>query len=117
MAEETLGVGWAEATQAVEQELTAWRRTHPRPTLTEIELAVEAATGRLQARLITDLAQGVGEAAAAEQPTVCPACGGRLERRGRRPRAVVTARQAQPLRLEREYLVCSACGAGLSPPR
>lgn len=112
MTEETLGAGWAAAAQSVEQEMATWRRAQPRATLTEIELAVEAATARLHAHLIAELVHGVGEAAAAEQPAVCPGCGGRLKRRGRRVREVVTARQPQPLRLEREYFVCSACGAG-----
>lgn len=99
------------------EELRRWQQSHPVATLTEIEVAVEAATAKLQARLITDLAQDVGETvtAAAEQRD-CPACGVRLKRRGKRVRLVLVAHQPQPLRLEREYFGCPACGAGLSPP-
>jgi len=118
MADGASGNRWAAASQTVGEEMQAWQRAHPVATLTEIELAVEAVTAKLQARLITDMAQDMGEVvtAAVEQPD-CPNCGARLKRRGRRERWVLVAHQPQPLRLEREYFVCSACGAGLSPPR
>lgn len=107
--------GWDLAGRAVTREVAAWRRAHPRATLTEIELAVEAAVGKLQGRLVEDLANGVGREEPAARPA-CAQCGGRLVRRGRRKRGVLVARRAEPLRLEREYLVCSSCGAGLFPP-
>lgn len=118
MAEERAGNDWAATSQAVGEEVRTWQRAHPVATLTEIEEAGEAATAKLQARLIRDLAQDMGEAvvAPADQPD-CPDCGARLKRRGRRERLVVVAQQPQPLRLERDYFVCPACGAGLSPPR
>ena len=116
------GGGWAAAGQAVDEEMRAWQRSHRVATLTEIELAVEAVTAKLQARLITDLAQEMDEVvtAAVDQPD-CPTCGARLKRRGRRERLVLVAHQPQPVRLEREYFGCSACGAGypragVSPP-
>lgn len=117
MAEETAGGDWTVESQALNEEVRTWQRSHPVATLTEIELAVEAVTAKLQARLVADLAQEVGAVvtAAADQP-VCPACGVRLRRRGKRVRSVVVAHQAQPLRLEREYFVCPACGAGIFPP-
>ena len=117
MADGTGGNRWAGAGQAVGEEMLEWQQTHRVATLTEIELAVEVATAKLQARLIQDLAHDMGEVvtAAVEQPD-CPACGARLKRRGRRERLVLVARQPQPVRLEREYFGCSACGAGLFPP-
>lgn len=118
MAGERAGNDWAATSQAVSEEVRTWQRSHPVATLTEIEVVVEAATAKLQARLIADLAQDMGAVvtAAVDQP-VCPACGARLQRRGKRVRAVVVAHQPQPLRLEREYFGCPACGVGLSPPR
>ena len=110
MAEETAGGDWAAASQAVGEEVRTWQRAHPVATLTEIEVAVEAATAKLQARLVADLAQEVGEAvtAAADRP-VCPACGERLVRRGKRSRSVVVAHQAQHDRATR----VGASGAGV----
>lgn len=118
MADESRGERWTALTQSVEDELAAWRTAHPLATLTEIELAVEAATARLRRQLIADLAQGVAEttaAVAAAAPPVCPRCGGVLRRRGKRPRTVVVAHQAQPVRLERDYFWCPTCRVGLSP--
>jgi hypothetical protein len=111
--------GWDLAGRAVAQEVATWRRAHPRATLTEIELAVEAAVSRLQGRLVEDLANGAGAASAGERPA-CPHCGGPMVQRGRHKREVLLARRATPLPLEREYWGCRVpsgrCGAGLSPP-
>lgn len=120
MAEGSAREDWTALGRGVEGELAGWRQAHPRATLTEIELAVEAATARLRTRLIADLAQGVEATTAAMAtvaPAVCPHCGGVLRRRGKRTRTVVVAQQAQPLRLEREYLWCPTCRVGLFPPR
>ena len=117
MADGVLGPRWAAVGEQIEAELASWRREHPRPTLTEIECAAEAATARLQAAIVEALA---GDVAALEEPLgqpACPGCGGRLRRRGRRPRAVLLPHQQRPLTLERESLWCPACGVGLSPPR
>ena len=48
--------------------------------------------------------------------TTCPTCGGALLPRGQTTRAV-TVRENQTVTLRRGYAVCSACGAGVSPPR
>lgn len=116
MVDEATTDGWDLAGRAVAQEVAAWRRAHPRATLTEIELAVEAAVGRLQGRLVEDLANGAGADRAAERPT-CGGCGQPMVRRGRHKRAVLLARRATPLPLDREYWSCSSCGASLFPPR
>lgn len=120
MADEAQSAGGMALTRSVEEEMAAWRQAHPLATLTEIELAVEAATARLRTQLIADLAQGVAETTArvaAATPPVCRECGGVLRRRGKRARTVVTAHQAAPLRLEREYFWCPTCRVGVSPPR
>jgi hypothetical protein len=113
--DETTQDGWDLAGRAVAQEVAAWRRAHPRATLTEIELAVEAVVSRLQGRLVEDLANGVGAEPAVERPT-CPDCGQPMRPRGRQKREVLVARRATPLPLEREYWGCSSCGTGLFPP-
>jgi hypothetical protein len=117
MADGVLGARWAALGEQVEAELASWRREHPRATLAEIELLAEAAAARLQAAIVDALAgEEAARAEASDRPT-CPVCGGRLRRRGRRRRAILLPHQRQPLALERDYLWCPACGAGLSPPR
>lgn len=113
---ERLGAGWAEATTAAEQELVAWRRAHPRPTLTELEQVTAGVARRLQRRLLEDLAAGLATETAGAARPACPRCQTPMERRGRKVREVVVAHQPTPLRLIRPYFVCPACCAGLSPP-
>jgi hypothetical protein len=112
--------GWEALGAEVGQGLAAWREAHPRATLAEIEEAVLEAVGRLQARVLQDLAHAspaaeVGAAAAEGRPR-CPGCGGALEARGRHERGVLTARQRHPLRLRRRYAACPSCGTGVFPP-
>ena len=102
---------WRIAVTAVEVDLRAWRRAHPAATLTEIEQALDARLDAARAGLLAEVAADVP---AAEER--CPACGGRLVRRGERTRTLRTRGDA-PLELTRAYLSCPACGAGLSPPR
>ena len=117
---EHLRAEWGALSADVGRELTEWRASHPQATLAEIEQAVFEAMRRWQARVLSDLAHAsaaadLSEAPAAERPG-CPACGGTLEPRGTRERAVLTPHQATALRLRRSYAVCSTCGVGLFPP-
>ena len=118
MAETGKGDDWAAMSAAVDEELRVWRQAHPRASLTEIELVVEAATRRLQAHLLGALAPppGAADSAPVEQGA-CRSCGGTLQARGQRERAVLVAHQATPPRLRRTYYVCSTCGTGFFPPR
>jgi hypothetical protein len=111
---EGLGADWAAVSQAVEQEVAVWRRTHRRATLTEIEQEVERATRPLTRWLVEELA-GEETAVLEERPN-CARCRTPMEHRGRKVREVVVAHHGQPVRLERAYFVCPACGAGLFPP-
>jgi hypothetical protein len=112
--------GWRELSEQVQGELAAWRRAHPRATLSEIEAATGAALQRLQARYLRDLVAASPSADLAATPPEarprCPECGGMLEARGRRTRAVLTPGQAEPVPIARSYAVCAACGAGHFPP-
>ena len=120
MAGEVDEQGWRELSQQVQGELAAWRRAHPRATLTEIEAAATAALQQLQARYLRDLVAASPSAdlaalAAADRPR-CPTCGGALEARGQQTRAVLTPGQVEPVPITRSHAVCSACGVGLFPP-
>lgn len=54
MADEVDRQGWQALSQQVQGELAAWRRAHPRATLTEIEAATTAALQQLQAQYLRD---------------------------------------------------------------
>lgn len=96
---------------AIETELRAWRKTHPKATFAELELAVEERIRELRAHLLDELTDEAETAWAR-----CPECTARMAPRGRQTRQVVLPGD-QRVELERTYLVCPACGAGLFPPR
>jgi hypothetical protein len=109
----------AEKEADVHADLLRWRAAHPQATLTEIELAVEAAVQRLRAHYLAEVVAptpGTDPSAVPAPPPGCPHCGGVLQPRGRRTRAVLTPGQPDPVHLARPYCVCAGCGAGVFPP-
>ena len=118
---ERIRAGWAGLAEAVERELVGWRAAHPTATLAEIEAAVQDALRKLQARYLTDLIRVSAvanlRATPAEARPRCPSCGGGLRPAGGlQERVILTPGQPEPLRLERGYGECEACGSGLFPP-
>jgi len=111
---------WQRLTQEVTAEMRAWRLAHPKATLRAIELELDARLNRMRARMLEDLALTSSAADWAATPADevprCPACDQLLEDTGAKPRTLQT-HGGQALTLERPYGVCSACGAGLFPPR
>ena len=111
--------GWRALAETVAEELTAWRRAHPRATLAEIEAVVFEVGQRLQARALEQVVHASASADVAAQPAAerqtCPTCSGRLESRGRQRRTIRPARQRVALEVDRSYAVCAECGAGLFP--
>jgi ribosomal protein S27AE len=79
--------------------------------LAELEAAVEAHVAHLRAQL---LQEEIGSGFWEEQP-LCRDCGASMERRTRATRTLLLPHE-EPLRLERDYLVCPQCGAGLFSP-
>jgi YgiT-type zinc finger domain-containing protein len=108
------GRGWQELTAAVEAELEAWHAAQPAATLAEIEEAVEQQVSRLRAQLVQERLDAAA-ATDGERPA-CPACGGRLQARGRR-RRTLTVRGGHAVHVERPYYTCAQCERGLFPPR
>ncbi len=91
--------------------LAAWHSTHPDATLAEIEVAVEEQIERLRAHLL----DGRTETGVREGHPVCRQCGSTMVPQTRSKRTLIL-RGDQQLDLERDYVVCPTCGAGLFPP-
>lgn len=111
---------WQELSEQVLSEITAWRRSHPKATLREIEEEVHQRLSRLEAQVIQDTAEASQQrnwsgTAPSERP-VCPVCGTPLQARGQQTRHLQAA-GGQSLRLTRSYGTCPTCGTGLFPPR
>lgn len=110
---------WQQLTQDVTAAMRAWRLTHPKATLREIEVALDARLNQMRARMLEDLAVASSAADWAATPVEeapgCPACEQPLQERGTKPRTLQT-HGGQARTLERPYGVCPAGGAGLFPP-
>jgi YgiT-type zinc finger domain-containing protein len=75
---------------------------------------MEDLVGTLEVELRQAVMQTLVEESQAEGPGLCPACGGKLRHKGKRRKQVVTVRGE--VTVERDYYVCTECGAGHFPP-
>jgi YgiT-type zinc finger domain-containing protein len=109
---------WEAEWQALSEEVYSgmgdWRAAHPRATFAEIEAAVEERLAGLRARLLERAALASAATDLQERPA-CPACGGRVQARGRRKRRL-TVPGDRVVELERTYAGCPTCGTGFFPP-
>lgn|SRR5487761_1430608 len=117
MEEQQLEREWQALTEEVLTGMRDWRAAHPEATFAELEAAVEERLGRLRGHMLQAAAlacagQDMADGGAGEP---CPECGQRLVVRGQHERELIIQGD-QPVRLQRRYLVCPACGAGLFPP-
>jgi NADH pyrophosphatase NudC (nudix superfamily) len=111
---------WHRLTEEIMTGMREWRTQHPKATLRQMEDELDARWTRVRARMLQDMA--LTSAAAdwtaspkSEHPS-CPDCGQPLHLRGTETRILQT-HGGQTLTLPRRYATCSACGAGLFPPR
>ena len=113
--------GWNVAMTEMASGMKEWRLAHPRATMLEIEEETARRLAKLQAQMMQDMALGsaaadvvAAKADGVEMPR-CAQCGGVMQARGKRRRRLTGAHNEQ-VELERSYLECPACGAGIFPP-
>ena len=118
MASEPFEPDWSDIFQEVQQEMTLWRRAHPKATMRDIELANEQALARLHARRVGDLAAASAKADLAAQPPesrpTCPDCRVPLIARGKKQRTLRTHGD-QAVSLDRSAATCPQCGRAFFP--
>ena len=100
----------AEAEKAID-ELIATKPVGMQITLADIERLVLKSGQQFQAGLLEELGQM--NSAIQDASQICPRCGSRLQRRGRRTRHLWT--KAGEMSLERMYVVCPDCGEAFFP--
>lgn len=111
---------WRALSEAVENEMKAWRLQHPRATLSEMEAALDEQMDWQRARMLEDMALASEVADLSllppeERPT-CPHCGTPLGPRGKGGRRLRTEGNEE-ITLERSYGVCPTCEVGFFPSR
>ncbi len=94
-----------------------WRQQHPQATFREIETEVDERLAVMRARMLSDTAMmsKATEWETSGNVPVCPECGTKLEKKGKRKRHMQT-RGGQGIELDREYGRCPKCGEGIFPP-
>jgi YgiT-type zinc finger domain-containing protein len=95
--------------------MTEWRQQHPKATLREMEVELDAQMAQLRAKMLEDMvaASEVADWPAGDAPR-CPACGQAMVKDGVATRQLTT-HGGKELKLKRQYARCPACGAGFSP--
>jgi YgiT-type zinc finger domain-containing protein len=116
MKGEALEQEWEELSKEVMEGVAKWREEHPRATMREIEAEIDERMSGLRAKMITDTANASARADwGAEEGVVCPKCGAKLMKKGKKKRVLLT-RDGRKIELVRDYGVCVACGEGVFPP-
>lgn len=117
MNSDELAKKWNRMSAEILSGMAEWQAQHPKATFGEIEAEVDKRLSELRARMLSDTAM-VSEAErwqADGEGAVCPSCGAKLEKKGKKKRRLQT-RGGQEVELEREYAVCPQCGQGIFPP-
>jgi hypothetical protein len=118
MKTEEMSKAWQGMGEDIVSGMLEWRLQHPRATFREIEAEVDRRLAVMRARMLADAAMA-GRAEAENEPgkwaEVCPQCGLKLEKKGKKKRRMQT-RGGQEVEIEREYGVCPRCGQGIFPP-
>jgi YgiT-type zinc finger domain-containing protein len=116
MKKEELGAKWSGLSEEMMEEVVGWRAKHPKTTLREIEAEIDQRLSALRAQMISDTANAsVSADWEAAEGVVCPVCGAKLVKKGKKKRILLT-REGRQLELVRDYGVCVACGQGIFPP-
>lgn len=94
MKTERSGSEWVATAEEVFTGMADWRAAPPHATLREIAEALDEHLAALRARMLEDLAlrsaQTAVRALASQERPACPACGARVEARGRKTRRLTT---------------------------
>jgi len=109
--------GWGEMSDEVMKEVADWRKQQPKATFREIEAKIDEQLSGLRARMLSDTANQSAKAEwdNNEPGVVCPDCGAKIIKKGKKKRILLT-RDGKQVELDREYAVCPACGQGIFPP-
>ncbi|HEY6022360.1 MAG TPA: YgiT-type zinc finger protein [Candidatus Paceibacterota bacterium] len=107
---------WSALSEGIMDGIGQWREQNPKATFREIEDEIDRRLSELRAQILSDTANQSAQARwEAAEGVVCPECGAKLVKKGRKKRTLLT-RDGRAIELERDYAVCPGCGQGIFPP-
>src|SRR6266540_4881670 len=112
-----LQANWNGLSEEIMQGIADWREQHPKATFREIEAEIDKRLSEWRAKMISDTAMASAQAEweTGTSGVVCPQCGEKLEKKGKKKRKLET-QGGRKVELIREYGVCPKCGWGIFPP-
>ena len=107
---------WQGLSEEIMQGIAKWREQHAKATFREIEAEIDKRLSELRAKMISDTAMASAQAGwkTGTRGVVCPKCGEKLEKKGKKKRKLET-QGGREVELIREYGVCPKCGQGSFP--
>jgi len=110
---------WTSLFQHASDQVSIWRRKHPRASFTEIENTVDKELAKVRATMIQELALESDltdfKQLPKEKRPRCPSCGRPLASNGQQQRRLVTTYE-QKVELERSKGYCRHCRVSYFPP-
>ena len=110
---------WQASFREASDEVSQWRKKHPKATFSEIENSVDGGLAKIRADMIQDLIKESElqdfKTLPEEQRPKCPVCGKTLASNGRQSRELVTTHE-QVVEVERSKGYCKTCRASFFPP-
>ena len=111
---------WQESFRSTSEEVSCWRKKHPKATFSEIENNVDGELAKIRADMIQDLLKESElqdfKTLPQEKRPKCPVCGKTLASNGRQSRELVTSHE-QVIEVERSKGYCKRCRVSYFPPR
>ncbi|MFQ5434755.1 MAG: hypothetical protein ACE5FD_07750 [Anaerolineae bacterium] len=110
---------WTDSFREASDEVSQWRKRHPRATFTEIENSVDEELSKIRLCMVQDLAMESEmrdfKQLPPEKRPKCPVCGKTLASNGQQSRDLVTTYE-QVVKLERSKGYCKSCRTSFFPP-
>lgn len=110
---------WQDSFREASEEVSFWRKKHPKATFSEIENSVDGKLAKIRADMIQDLIKESElqdfKILPKEQRPKCPVCDKTLASNGRQSRELVTTHE-QIVEVERSKGYCKTCKVSYFPP-
>jgi tRNA(Ile2) C34 agmatinyltransferase TiaS len=110
---------WDSLFQQASDQISSWRRKHPKASFTEIENTVDEKLAKVRATMVQELALESEltdfKQLPREKRPRCPSCGRPLASNGKQKRKLVTTYE-QEVELERSKGHCRHCRVSYFPP-